>query len=237
MRFLQLLILCLVACTPVVLSPASPTPSAIASATGPSVSSPTTTTATASPNAPTGPQRSVVTFYRTDDVIRGSASPSKRLDVSVPVYGMRFGPDPRWAIVSNVAEPSTLRLLDLDSGVISSVALGLASDALLISSLASWLPDGRLLVTGREIWVGGARGENLRSVFAMFPFEVVPSRSGRQLAITTLDRSAITLLDLASGTAKTLTQPFRPCVQDGGVWIVWAPDDRTLAATDCTDQG
>jgi len=178
----------------------------------------------------------VVTFYRTDDVIRGSAQPSKRLAVNAPVYGMGFGPDPRWAIISNVGERAPLRLLDLETGIVASFALGLPPDALHQASQIRWLPDGRLLVTGREVWIGGPRGEGLRSVFAKFPFEVVPSRSGTLLAITTHDSSAIVVLDLASGNTTTLAGPFRPCAQDGGVGIVWAPDDRAIAATDCSDQ-
>jgi hypothetical protein len=191
---------------------------------------------TASPNVPTGPQRSVVTLYRVDEVMRGSASPSKRLDVNTAIYDMGFGPDPRWAIVSNAGPRAPLRLLDLESGNVASFALALPADALHQASQVRWLPGGRLLITGREIWIGGPRGEDLRSVFAKFPFEVVPSRTGKLLAITTHDSSAIVVLDLASGNTKTLVGPFRPCAQDGGVFIVWAPDDRVLAATDCSDQ-
>jgi len=177
-----------------------------------------------------------VTFYRTEDVIRGSAQATKRLDVDAPIYDLQFGPDPRWAITSNVGERAPLRLLDLESGNVASFPLSLPPDALHQASQVRWLPDGRLLVTGREIWIGGPRGEDLRSVFATFPFGVVPSRSGTLLAITTHDGSAIVVLDLVSGAAKTLDGPFRPCVQDGYVAIAWAPDDRALAATDCSDQ-
>src|SRR5712691_5209879 len=204
MRLVQLAALSLAACTSVVSSPASPTPSAIASATRTSASTSTSTAATSSPNLPTMPQRSVVTFYRPDDVSHGAAPPSKRLDVSVPVYGMQFGPDPRWAILFNFGEPAPLRLLDLETGGITSVALTLSPDDLHQASTIRWLPDGRLLVTGREIWIGGPRGEGLRSVFARVPFEVAPSRSGKKLAITTHDSSAIVVLDLASGSTVTL---------------------------------
>lgn len=236
MRFLQLVVLCLAACTPVVSNPPPRSPTAIASATAqPSAPSPTAT-ATVSPVAATGPQRSVVTFYRTEDVIRGAAVPSKRLDVNALLYVMTFGPDPRWAIVSNVGDRSLLRLLDLGSGNVENFALGLPSDALNMRSQVRWLSDGRLLLTGREIWVGGPRGEDLRSVFATFPFEVVPSRSGKLLAIRTLGSDAIVVLDIASGVTKTVAGPFRPCAQGGGVFISWGPDDRALAATDCSDQ-
>ena len=185
-RLAVLLGVFLVACMPSVSTP-SATPTVIATAAA--TSSPTSTiAATSTPNVPGFPQRSVVTFYRTEDVIRGSAQPSKRLDVSVPLYQMTFGPDPRWAIVSNVADPSRLRLLDLGSGNVESFALGLPSDALNMRSLVRWLPDGRLLLTGREISVGGPRGEDLRSVFATFSLDVVHrgrdscSRSGRWTA-------------------------------------------------------
>ena len=235
MRLLQVIALCFAACAPVVTSPSAATQSAIASATATNAPS-ATLVATASPDVPTGPRRSVVTLYRVDDVIRGSASPSKRLDVDAPIYGMGFGPDPRWAIISNVGVRTPLRLLDLESGNVASFALALPTDALHQASQVRWLPDGRLLVTGREIWIGGPRGENLRSVFATFPFGVAPSPSGTLLAITTHDSSAIVVLDLVSGATKTLDGPFRPCVQDGYVAIAWAPDDRALAATDCSDQ-
>lgn len=211
-------------------------PSGSASEVAPPTVPPTTTAAATQPNVPTGPQRSVVTFYRTDDVIRGQSQPFKRLEVNVPLYGMVFGPDPRWAIVSVAGERAPLRVLDVDSGMITSFALGLPADALHQRSLVLWLPDGRLLLTGREIWVGGPRGEDLRSVFARFPFEVAPSPSGKLLAIVTLGSSAIIVLDLASGETTTLTGPFRPCAQDGGVGIVWAPDETAVAATDCSDQ-
>jgi hypothetical protein len=234
MRFVRLMALCLAACAPVVSSP-SPTSSPIALATATNAPS-ATPAATASPNVPSAPQRSVVTLYQIDDVMRGSAQPPKRLAVDAPVYDMQFGPDPRWAIVSNVGVRDPLRLMDLETGVIASIALGLAPDALHQASTIRWLPDGRLLVTGGEIWIGGPRGENLTSVFATFPFGVVPSRSGTLLAITTHDSGAIIVLDLVSGATKTLNGPFRPCVQDGYVAIAWAPDDRALAATDCSDQ-
>jgi hypothetical protein len=73
-------------------------------------------------------------------------------------------------------------------------------------------------------------------VFTRFPFEVVPSRSGKLLAILPLGSTAIVVLDLASGNTTTMPGPFRPCVQDGGVGIVWAPDDHAIAVTDCTDE-
>jgi hypothetical protein len=231
---LVMVALCLAACTPIASSPRSPTASPITSTL--ETRTPAATAPTASPGAPTGPQRSVVTFYRTDDVVRGSAQPFKRLDVNVPLYAMVFGPDPRWAITSNVGARAPLRLLDLESGGITSVALSLPADALHQRSLVRWLPDGRLLLTGSEIWIGGPRGEDPKSVFARFPFEVAPSPSGKLLAITTLDSSAVVVLELATGRTTTLTGPFRPCVQDGGVGIVWAPDERVLAATDCSDQ-
>jgi len=234
MRFVVLLALVFVTCTPPVLVP-SATPTAIVTAAA--TTAPDSTIAAApSPKVPGAPQRSVVTFYRTDDVLRGPAQPSKRLDISVPVYDMQFGPDPRWAIISNVGERAPLRLLDLENGDVVTVPLSLTSDALNYRSLVRWLPDGRLLLTGREIWVGGSRGEDVRSVFARFPFEVVPSHSGKLLAILPLGSTAIVVLDLASGNTSIVPGPFRPCVQDGGVGIVWAPDDRAIAATDCSDQ-
>jgi hypothetical protein len=177
----------------------------------------------------------VVTFYRTEDVIRGSAQPAKRLDVAVPIYDLQFGPDPRWAITSNVGERAPLRLLDLETGVITSVALDLPADALHYRSVVRWLPDGRLLLSGREIWIGGPRGEDPRSVFTKFPYEVSPSPSGKLLAISALESREIVVLELATGKTTALTGPFRPCAQDGGLGIVWAPDENSVAATDCSD--
>jgi hypothetical protein len=236
MRLLAVMTLGLVACAPIESSATPSVPNSSASATTqPSAASPTTA-GTASPVAATGPQRSVVTFYRIEEVIRGSTAPAKRLDVNVPLYGMTFGPDPRWAITFSFGDPSPLRLLDLENGNVTSVALGVPSGGLIVRSFVRWLADGRLLLTGREVWLGGPRGEDLRSVFAQFPFEVAPSPSGKLLAIVTLGSSAIDVLDLASGNTTTLTGPFRPCVQDGGVGITWAPDERSIAATDCSDQ-
>jgi hypothetical protein len=89
---LLLLALCLASCTPVASSP-TPPPSAESTVQTRTLLPPAPTS---SPALPTGPQRSVVTFYRTEDVIRGSAQPAKRLDVAVPIYDLQFGPDPRW---------------------------------------------------------------------------------------------------------------------------------------------
>ena len=233
MRFLTLAF-CLAACTSVTSGP-SQTPIAVASSAGTRTPAPTAPVSTASPSVPTGPQRSVVTFYRAEDVVRGSAQPVRRLDVNVPVYDLQFGPDPRWAITSNVGERVPLRLLDLETGVITSVGLNLPADALNYRSVVRWLADGRLLLVGREIWIGGPRGEDPRSVFAKFAYEVVPSPSGKLLAISTLDSGEIVVLALASGKMTTLTGPFRPCAQDGGIGIVWKPDEMFVAATDCSD--
>lgn len=231
-----MLALCLVTCAPTVSASTSPT----ASAMSPKPEARTPVQSSASPNAsqaaPSAPQRSVVTFYRLEDVVRGSAHPSTRLDVAAPIYDLRFGPDPRWGITSNVGERAPLRLLDLETGTVSRLPLSLPTDALHHQSLVLWLPDGRLLLTGREIWVGGPRGEDPRSVFARFPFQVTPSPSGRLLAIVPLGSSEIVVLDLSSGKTTTLKGPFRQCVQDGGIPISWAPDERAIAGTDCSDQ-
>jgi len=233
MRFLTLA-LCLAACTSVTANP-SHTPITVSSATDTRTALPTAPAQTPSPVIPSGPQRSVVTFYRTEDVMRGSAQPVRRLDVNVPVYDLQFGPDPRWAIISNVGERAPLRLLDLENGMVTSIALNLPADALHLRSVVRWLADGRLLLVGREIWIGGPRGEDPRSVFAKFAYEVAPSPSGKLLAIYTIDSGEIVVLALVSGKTTTLTGPFRPCAQDGGIGIVWAPDEMFVAATDCSD--
>lgn len=229
---LLLLALCLATCAPV--APTSPSPNSTATSPTPDAPTPAPSP-TASPAVITGPQRSVVTFYRTEDVVRGSAQPSKRLDVAAPIYDLRFGPDPRWAITTNFGGRAPLRMLDLETGVITNVALDLPADALPVRSVARWLPDGTLLLGGREIWVSGPRGEDPKSVFGRFPYEVAPSPTGKLLAISTLESAEIVVLELASGKMTTLRGPFRPCAQDGGLFIVWARDETAVAATDCSD--
>jgi hypothetical protein len=72
-------------------------------------------------------------------------------------------------------------------------------------------------------------------VFTKFPYEVSPSPSGKLLAISALESREIVVLELATGKTTALTGPFRPCAQDGGLGIVWAPDENSVAATDCSD--
>ncbi len=100
---------------------------------------------------------------------------------------------------------------------------------------AGWLPDGRLLVVGRKVWIGTAGGgpwEAMAEVGA--PWTVVPSPSWRALALWGHTREGLyTVVDLEAGQADRRVGPFRRCAQDGGVNLAWSPDGKHLAGTDC----
>jgi hypothetical protein len=106
-------------------------------------------------------------------------------------------------------------------------------------AFADWIPGGRILLVGREVWLTDSDGGNLRSLFRNdwangLVWRAFPSPSGRRVAMwSPVDEGRVAIADLERATVTRLASPFRRCAQDGGVSLVWSPDETRVAGVDC----
>jgi hypothetical protein len=106
-------------------------------------------------------------------------------------------------------------------------------------AFADWLPDGRLLMVGRSVWVGNGDGTAMRMVADTvaaaggLPWTALPSPDGGRVAIWAHPNDGhAAIVDLRSGGVVTLAGPFRRSTLNGTVWLAWSRDGTMLAGTD-----
>jgi hypothetical protein len=96
---------------------------------------------------------------------------------------------------------------------------------------AGWLPDGRLLLVGRKVWLGGPRGEGLREIAAASGIMLAqPSPTGRYLALW--GRPGLQVLDLQTAELRTIQADFRQGASFERNSVSWSPDGTLLTGTD-----
>jgi hypothetical protein len=110
-------------------------------------------------------------------------------------------------------------------------------------SFADWMADGRLVMVGRGVWVGGADAGNMKRiadaerVVAGYPWIALPDPAERRIALWGYNSDGhIALVDLTSGAVQLLTGPFRRCAAGGAVSFAWSADGKLLAGTDCDSE-
>jgi len=164
--------------------------------------------------------------------VAGSRTPARRIEIPGDVYHVRTGPDEGLVLLDPFSTWfAGVRIFEVQTGRISTVPL--PANATHQYSFVGWLPNGGLLITGREVWLAGPRGENLRSVLPLFTHVASPSPSGRYVALWSPFADTIVVLEAATSTTRTIVGPFRRCAQGGGINIAWSRDDATIAASDC----
>jgi hypothetical protein len=166
-----------------------------------------------------------------DRIVAGSRTPARRIEVPGDVHSVRTGPDEALLILNPFTWVEDLRIFDIPTARFSTVPL--PANARHQYSFVGWLATGALLITGREVWLAGPRGENLRSVLPLFTHVASPSPSGRYVALWSPFADTIVVLETTTGTTRTVVGPFRRCAQDGAVNIEWSRDETTIAASDC----
>jgi hypothetical protein len=106
-------------------------------------------------------------------------------------------------------------------------------------AFADWLPDGRLVMVGRGVWVGNGDGTGMRKiadaigVAGGLPWSAVPNVAGDRVAIWAYNTDGhIAVVDLNDGTATRVAGPFRRYAADGTVSLAWSRDGTMLAGID-----
>jgi hypothetical protein len=185
------------------------------------------------PSATPAPSPQQLSVFVPEQIVAGSRTPARRIEIPGDVYHVRTGPDEGLLLLNPFFTWSdgAARILEIPTGRVSTVPL--PANATHQYSFVGWLASGGLLITGREVWLAGARGEGLRSVLPLFTHIAAPSPTGRYVALWSPFADTIVVLETATSTTRTIAGPFRRCAQDAGINIAWSPDEAKIAASDC----
>ena len=128
-------------------------------------------------------------------------------------------------------------MIQLFTGVGTPLAQPTAADGPF--ALADWLPDGRLVMVGRSVWVGNADGSGMRTVADAagaaggLPWTAVPNAAGDRIALWAYNADGhVAVVDLRDGTVTRVAGPFRRYAADGTVALAWSRDGTMLAGID-----
>jgi len=106
-------------------------------------------------------------------------------------------------------------------------------------ALADWLPDGRLIMVGRSVWVGSGDGSAMRNIADAtaaaggMPWTAVVNAAGDHVAIWASNTDGhVAVVDLKDGTVTRVAGPFRRYAADGAVSLAWSRDGAMLAGID-----
>ena len=155
--------------------------------------------------------------------------------------GLTVSPDGRRAIafdaVGMPSYPAAPAMIDLEARRVTPLAQPPQSDGPF--AFADWLPDGRLLIVGRNVWIGDGDGAAMRKVtdagtaVGNLPWTAAPSPSGERVAIWGYNADGhVAIVDLRDGAIVRVAGPFRRSAADGRVWLAWSRDGALLAGTD-----
>jgi len=144
------------------------------------------------------------------------------------------------AIAYQAVGPATAAapaLVQLFTGVSTPLAQPTVADGPF--ALADWLPDGRLLMVGRGVWVGNGDGSGMRNIADAagaaggLPWTAVPDAAGSRVAIWAYNADGhVAVVDLNSGAVTRVAGPFRRYAADGTVSLAWSRDGTILAGVD-----
>lgn len=108
-------------------------------------------------------------------------------------------------------------------------------------AFADWLPDGRLLIVGRNVWVGDGGGSAMRPIadaigaVGGLPWTAVPSPAGDRVALWAYNPDGhIAVVDLRDGALTRIAGPFRRYGADARVSLAWSRDGRPLRGSTAT---
>jgi hypothetical protein len=106
-------------------------------------------------------------------------------------------------------------------------------------ALADWLPDGRLIMVGRGVWVGSGDGSAMKNIADAtaaaggLPWTAVVNPAGDRVAIWAYNADGhVAVVDLKNGTVTRVAGPFRRYAADGTVSLAWSRDRTMLAGID-----
>lgn len=127
-----------------------------------------------------------------------------------------------------------VRVVDIATDAARDVSSPAAAEGPFIAG--TWLPDGRILVVGKKVWVGSADGSALRVIADVTgpdgpPGTALLSPDGRSLALSWADR--VMVLDVTTGILAALPTAFRPCDAATQVVLAWSLDAKRLAGSEC----
>lgn len=153
---------------------------------------------------------------------------------------LTVSPDGRRAIAYQaIAPPSGVAptMIQLVTRVSTPLAQPAAADGPF--AFADWLPDGRLLMVGRSVWVGNGDGSAMRPIAdAMgaaggLPWMAVPNAAGDRIAIWGYNTDGhVAVVDLRDGASARVAGPFRRYAADSRVSLAWSRDGKLLAGID-----
>lgn len=154
--------------------------------------------------------------------------------------GTTVSPDGKRALVFDGFGPGAgpaPTLVELATGMRSVLSAPPASDGWF--SFAGWLPDGRLVIVGRHVWVGDGDGTSMRQVadaqaaVGGYPWLAVPDPSGTRLALWGHNADGhIAVVRLDDGSVRRITGPFRRSCADCTISLAWSADGALIAGTD-----
>lgn len=155
--------------------------------------------------------------------------------------GLTVSPDGQRAIAFDAigmpSYPTAPVMIDLAARKTTALAQPPGSDGPF--AFADWIPDGRLLIVGRNVWIGDPDGASMRKVAdaasaaGNLPWTAAPSPTGERVAIWGYSADGhIAIVDLRDGTVARVVGPFRRSAADGSVSLAWSRDGAVLAGTD-----
>lgn len=177
-----------------------------------------------------------ILLYKPEALLAGETKPfrSIALPAGTETHARHIQDDRGTAVLypSPFTQSSGIYLVDLTQGTASKLT---GPDPNGWYAYGALLPDGRLLLVGKQVWIGDPASEQFTAVAEVgLTWLVEPSPSGRYLALWGPNQQGnYTVVDLTTGEVQTRTGPFRRCAQDGGVTLAWSPDERFLAGSDC----
>jgi len=199
------------------------------------------------------PQSVAVNVYTIGDLIAGGAAPATGPPVQPKpsithritaedhrppfLYGAALSADARSMLeyaTSVVRVPYGVRIVDIATDAPRDLVSPAAADGPFLTG--QWLPDGRIVVVGKTVWVGRADGTALRAVVDLNgpdgpPGSALVSPDGRSLALSWADR--VMVLDITTGILAALPTVFRPCDQATHAVLAWSLDAKRLAGSEC----
>lgn len=192
------------------------------------------------------PATRVIGIFTVGELTGGARVPTAATAFRISSAGsLTVSPDGRRAIAYEaITHPggSGPALIDLATRARTPLAQPTAADGPF--ALADWLPDGRLLIVGRNVWVGDGDGSAMRKVadaaaaVGGMPWTAVPSPSGERVALWGYNpEGRVAVVDLRNGSIARVAGPFRRSGADARVSLAWSRDEVLLAGTDSDSEG